>query len=494
VSLKQWFFGSERPGGEGPPDGESRTNADSKKPREAADEHSKFLTPEQLGIKRPVDKTTGDEKTSVASAESASSKPEEKIMNSDKAPEDSKSPEDKPKTTNPTSGEKSPAGNAAVPDSSKSTPASATGDFEKPGDQSLPDARAEKSDEPKKPEASTDEKVAETPPAAESALPPLKAATWKTEPVKEAWCPPETAKVFPELDRCDYEDHVYIERIVSEDWRVIGGSRRGRKQAFDNRFREDAMAFGHTDSVTVLVVADGAGSSKYSRIGSHVAVQETVAEYIRLLKAADGDKLKSAGSRVKLLKEFVTTAVNAGRSKVVDIAEKSKLSPKEFRATLLTVVHYHGEGDEILLSNQVGDGAISLLLKDKTVKKFGDSDSGEFSGEVSCFLTDSEATEKAKIVNEFTAVDQLEAFFLCSDGIEDAFYPIEKKSLDIYRQWMNGVDEPLEHFKSQAKQPAVFDQEAAGWALAQWLEFEKRGENDDRTLLLMHRRPPSVQF
>jgi serine/threonine protein phosphatase PrpC len=492
VSLKQWFFGSEKPGGEGSSGGETRSNADSAKPRKSAEDQSQFLTPEQLGIKRPADKPA-DDKTAASATDSSLSDAKKtksapaKIMSSDEASADSKTSAD----SKPGAGEKSPA---AGTDADSSSGPRADKDAPKVSKPEETTSVAEGPDKAEKTDTAANEKPEEATATPKPPPPPLKPASWKTEPVLESWCPPETAKVFPELDRCDYEDHIYVERIVSKDWRVIGGSRRGRKQAFDNRFREDAMAFGHTDSVTVLVVADGAGSSKYSRIGSHVAVHETVAAFIRLLKAADTEKLKSADSRAKLLREFITTAVKAGRSKVVDIAEKSKLSPKEFRATLLTVVHYHGEGGELLLSNQVGDGAISLLLKDKTVKKFGDSDSGEFSGEVSCFLTDSEAIKKAEMVNEFAELDQLEALFLCSDGIEDAFYPIEKKSLDIYRQWYAGVKEPLEHFKSQASQPPVFDQEAAGWALAQWLEFEKRGENDDRTVLLMHRRPPSVQF
>jgi hypothetical protein len=30
--------------------------------------------------------------------------------------------------------------------------------------------------------------------------------------------------------------------------------------------------------------------------------------------------------------------------------------------------------------------------------------------------------------------------------------------------------------------------------LAQWLEFEKRGENDDRTVAVLHRLPQTISF
>ena len=88
----------------------------------------------------------------------------------------------------------------------------------------------------------------------------------------------------------------------------------------------------------------------------------------------------------------------------------------------------------------------------------------------------------------------MEALFICSDGIEDPFYPIDKKAADIFRQWHRGVTEPLEGFKSQPNQDAVFGEEAATGALARWLEFEKRGENDDRTVMVLHRLPLRVKF
>ena len=323
---------------------------------------------------------------------------------------------------------------------------------------------------------------------------PVKAAVWKTEPVNEPWAPSAITDAFPELARRDHADHEAVERILPGGWRLLGASRRGRKQAHDARFREDAMAFGADSHITILAVADGAGSSKYSRIGSHLAVQETVGQ---LLTAADAISDADRQDRKKLeaaLKDALTAAVKAARQRVVATAEKASLNPKEFRATLLTVIHWRDTDCELLLSNQVGDGAIAVLRSDQTILKFGESDSGAFSGEVSCFLTDADAEKKAANVQVIDDVAKVEGLFLCSDGIEDPFYPIDKKALDIFRQWHAGVTEPLEGFKSQPRQEPVFRHEAAAGELARWLEFEKRGENDDRTVMLLHRLPVRVNF
>lgn len=435
MSLKNWLFGSEEPGTERPasPPAETKTRpTKSAQPTESDSAPPKEPKPPQSA--KDADKESPSPIT-------------------DPAPEKAKT-------------EETPEPKAEAKEDSKSKAQSA----EKPADEG---------------------RIEPIPPPAP---PIIKAATWKTLPVAEPWAPEAVANAFPELARHNYADHEAAERILPGGWRLLGASRRGRKQAHDARFREDAMAYGALPEVAVLSVADGAGSSKFSRIGSHVAAHETVArilEAVGKLPTADRNDAKKTEAA---LKSLLTDAVKAARQRVIEVAEKAELSPKEFRATLLTVIHWCGDERELLISNQVGDGAIAVLHSDKSIRKFGDSDSGAFSGEVSCFLTDAEADEKAAEVQTIDDVKDVEALFLCSDGIEDPFYPIDKKALDIFRQWHTGVSEPLDGFKSQPTQEAMFGEEAAAGELARWLEFEKRGENDDRTVMLLHRLPIRVKF
>lgn len=479
MSLKEWFFGAEVPGAE------KSGDSPGDKPASPTEKKSEPAKPKQ------PDKSADSQKKSEPKT---GEKPKGDQPRKPKALADEKKKEDNPFT-----------GPATKAEDVEHTQILTKAELEKlkeqdkerkpikfaPPNKAAEPEKQEPEAEDSKPEDKKPEEPAAPPPPPP---PPPKAATWKVAPVKEPWAPEAVTKEFPELDRQDYQDHEYLERIVSDDWRVIGGSRRGRKQAHDSRFREDAMAFGHNDVVTVLSVADGAGSSAYSRIGSHVAVHETVESVMAALKELSDEDKKDVDKLETALKKVLTAAVRQARGKAVSVAEKAKLNPKDFRATLLTIVHYHADDRELLVSNQVGDGAISLLLKNKTVRKFGASDSGAFSGEVSCFLTDKDAEKKAEEIEVVKDVGEVEAMFLCSDGIEDPFYPIDKRSLDIFKQWRCGVDKPMTGFKSQPGQAPVFDQEAAAPALAQWLEFEKRGENDDRTILVMHRHPSTVKW
>ena len=322
---------------------------------------------------------------------------------------------------------------------------------------------------------------------------PPKPATWKNLPAKEPWCPSAIAAQAPELRKVAAADAVAFERVLP-GWRAAGASRRGRMHANGGTHREDALAFDAHDRATVLCVSDGAGSCQHSRIGSHIAAHRVVemllaaTEKVDPAIAADATKLKD------FLSARVTEAVLAATDALLDLAKKSGGSPKDFRCTLLTALHYRGEQHELLLTNQIGDGAICLLRKDLSTARLGASDSGTHSGEVSCFVPDDCARVKAKAVDITTDVAALECVLLCSDGIEDPFYPLEKQAGAIFRQFYTGVTTPLPDFKAQLPQPAPLLQESAAWGLAQWLEFEKRGENDDRTVAVLHRLPQTISF
>ena len=320
-----------------------------------------------------------------------------------------------------------------------------------------------------------------------------KPATWKNLPATEPWCPPVIAAHAPELRKVAAADAVAFERVLP-GWRAAGASRRGRMHANGGTHREDSLAFDAHDRATVLCVSDGAGSCQHSRIGSHVAALRVVefllaaTEKVDSAVAADATKLKEH------LSSKVTEAVLSATDALLDLAKKSGCSPKDFRCTLLTALYYRGEQHELLLTNQIGDGAICLLRKDQSTARLGASDSGTHSGEVSCFVPDDCARVKAKAVDVISDVAALECVLLCSDGIEDPFYPLEKQAAGIFRQFYKGVDQPLKDFKAQLLQLAPLLQESAAWGLAQWLEFEKRGENDDRTVAVLHRQPVNVSW
>ena len=96
--------------------------------------------------------------------------------------------------------------------------------------------------------------------------------------------------------------------------------------------------------------------------------------------------------------------------------------------------------------------------------------------------------EKAAQIHVVQNVDDIEAVLLCSDGVEDPFYPMETNAIEVFRQIYCGVREPLPDFV-QERQGPIIGERHPGDALLKWVGFQKRGENDDRSVLLMHRHP-----
>jgi serine/threonine protein phosphatase PrpC len=320
-----------------------------------------------------------------------------------------------------------------------------------------------------------------------------KAAEWRIHPAREEWCPPILAARYPELKAHIYEDSYSVERVLGDSWRVAGATRRGKLHAHQGAHREDAFRFRAGPNFAVLCVADGAGSAKLSRLGSHMAVVR-VTEYLGQNLAQIEAGLEETPEKLAAwLKTQISSAVLAACLALREMAVQAQASPRDFRCTLLTAVRFQVKKQELLLTNQIGDGAICALFRDKTVRRCGAADAGEYSGEVGCFVPDECADKKALDIQVMGA-ENLECLLLCSDGIEDPFYPMEKKAADLFRQLQTGVKEKLPDFTYQPVQGPALAPESAGWGLGQWLGFEKRGENDDRSLLLLHRSPcsPSI--
>lgn len=341
---------------------------------------------------------------------------------------------------------------------------------------------------------------AETPPEKgpmliqEGAAP--KAAGWKNLPANDEWCPASLLAKYPELKAHRYEDNASVECVSRDGWRIVGATRRGKQHAHTGTHREDAFSFRIGARHAVLCVADGAGSSKWSRVGSHLAA----ARLTELLSAelekipTDVEDSKEKDAVEKFVKTQITKAIEAACGALNEAAAECKAAPKDFRCTLLTLVHFRGKNGEMFLANQIGDGAIAILLKDKSTRIIGASDSGDFSGEVSCFVPDDCARTKAAQIDAIAPADQIECILLCTDGVEDPFYPMQKRASEVFAQLYGGAKEKLADFTAQAAHGSVLGQDAASWGLGQWLGFEKRGENDDRTALALHRFPTTVSF
>jgi hypothetical protein len=79
---------------------------------------------------------------------------------------------------------------------------------------------------------------------------------------------------------------------------------------------------------------------------------------------------------------------------------------------------------------------------------------------------------------------------LCTDGIEDPFFPIHRTVGEIFTQLFEGYQNPIKdvRYPEGAEPSSIIRAASPGAELLKWLSFEKRGENDDRTIALIYRK------
>jgi len=322
------------------------------------------------------------------------------------------------------------------------------------------------------------------------AEPPLpKPATWTVKSPLEPWCPPEVEAAIATVVGREIADHLRARRSLvttadgdavdesalsqftemqSGDWQVIGAARRGRRHAHVGAWCEDAVFAYLGESRGVLVVADGAGSAAWSRLGSAIAV-DMVGVALRDAPLLDSASMNNA----------IEGAVHGLRQ----CATAMKVAPRTLRTTLLAAAwERNSTGGVRMVTTQVGDGVLVLAHTDGRITQPAAGDAGEWSGEVHCFLPDEETMSRARAATAEHDVPDLIAVLLVTDGVEDALYPFAKHAPAVLSQLVHGAREPLGNLNAQPVTPSVLSTTSPGLTLLEWLAFEKRGENDDRTL------------
>lgn len=307
-------------------------------------------------------------------------------------------------------------------------------------------------------------------------------ATWRSLPAEAPWCPAELREALPWAAASTYADRFALEgrvRVGIDDWHILAMSQRGRVHAHAGTHREDDAAGTWSSLGFALAVADGAGSSRWSRVGSACVCRHVRDAARSLLHAGTVPTPDSARSAL-------IQAVVQASEQLQQAAAAAGGAPRDFRTTVLAAVCL---GD-VLVTMQVGDGAVVLRSRDGAVRRIGAGDGGGYSGEVSAFVPE---LEHAGLIARtlLTPVHDMDAILLLSDGIEDPFYPIERHGAEIIRQLCAGVRAPAPGFAAQRAHGPVVDHPDALLRLGEWLAFERRGENDDRTLAGAFRLPPT---
>lgn len=273
---------------------------------------------------------------------------------------------------------------------------------------------------------------------------------------------------------------------LDESSQLVAASRRGRSHEHGGTFRDDDYFIDSnpTNGWSVIVVADGAGSAKYSREGSRIAVTTAGQSLTELLNSQKGnelsaalestesDKLNKLGTEFHyIFHQICTSAVSAIEEAANSIGEQ----PRAFATTFLAAVVKAYEGQYFVASFWLGDGAIAIYEPNGVVKLMGSPDGGEYAGQT-LFLDRSalSATSFSKRT-KVSSFDNKSVLFLMTDGVSDPFFETDNGLADATK-WKKLWDEIEPKLKESRPEQA----------LTNWLHFFVPGHHDDRTIALLN--------
>lgn len=282
---------------------------------------------------------------------------------------------------------------------------------------------------------------------------------------------------------------------VQQQAGLLGASRRGRSHAHVGSYRDDAFAIETLHSGwQLLIVADGAGSARYSRRGAQLICQ-TAAAYLREHLTDPLAESLSASSRAwaadpqnaelrqRLKAQLAALLGQAAYQALASIhkqaSERADAQVKDFASTALIGLCRHfpadsdGPGGSLCACYWVGDGAVAMYSQGQGVELLGLGDSGEFAGQTRFLDTSAVSVEAIAARTRFGWAQELTAFVLMSDGVSDAKFPTEASLAS------------LPHWDALwAELNPLLSGEDAGARLLDWLAFWSPGNHDDRTLVL----------
>ncbi|NEX19151.1 protein phosphatase 2C domain-containing protein [Thiorhodococcus mannitoliphagus] len=296
-------------------------------------------------------------------------------------------------------------------------------------------------------------------------------------------------KVIEPPDGAPYpKSHTDATLIAGEGLSIVAASRRGRSHEHAGSFRDDDFHVRHDPESgwSLILVADGAGSARFSRQGSRIAVA-TAGEHLfaslkgdvgeRMTAALNGWDADPASTGQAMGQEFHYLFHKAGQLAVHAIereAQAQGVEPRDYATTLLAAAVKRQDEGTFLATFWMGDGAIAAYGPRGKVRLMGTPDGGEFAGQTR-FLDRAALSDQgfAKRIG-IGRYQDLSAILLMTDGVSDPRFETDK-----------GLNDPAKWDSLWGEIAPLLETPEPAQQLADWLAFFSPGHHDDRTIALL---------
>jgi serine/threonine protein phosphatase PrpC len=275
-------------------------------------------------------------------------------------------------------------------------------------------------------------------------------------------------------------------------WKLAAASQRGRSHAHVGSCRDDDFAL-QVDKETlwqIVTVADGAGSSEFSREGARIIAHNSAEVLGSQLQQAnimldpliERWQLERTPDHEAALQQALVDifhiALASSIAAITELAQQQQVSYRDFYSTLLIAAHKSFPKGEFTTAYWIGDGGLALYSTGQSVELFGVSDSGEYAGQTR-FL-DKNALERDDLSKRLhiSSEKNFTALLLMTDGITDPLFETDNNLRDL--SYWDALWQQI--------QPQLDDNpERSAQQLTVWLDFWSPGNHDDRTIALIYR-------
>jgi serine/threonine protein phosphatase PrpC len=305
---------------------------------------------------------------------------------------------------------------------------------------------------------------------------------------KSLWknIPSDTAVPFWKADS-DYQGKTGL-----YNWKLAAASKRGRSHAHVGSCRDDDFAL-HVDNEShwqIVAVADGAGSSEFSREGARIIAHNSIEVLSTQLLQANIllDELithwqldKNADSEAALhqaLVDIFRVALDSSIETIATLAKQQQVAYRDFYSTLLIAAHKSFPNGEFVVGYWIGDGGLGIYNSGQGIELLGISDSGEYAGQTRFLDKNALESEDLSKRLHISSEKSFTALLLMTDGITDPLFETDH-NLRALNHWDK---------LWQQIQPLLADNpELSAQNLTDWLDFWSPGNHDDRTIALIYR-------
>ncbi|WP_332848764.1 PP2C family serine/threonine-protein phosphatase [Massilia sp. S19_KUP03_FR1] len=293
--------------------------------------------------------------------------------------------------------------------------------------------------------------------------------------------------------------------LTDEHFRILAASKRGRSHAHVGSFRDDDFRIAQLagSGWQIAVLADGAGSAKYSRQGAAIICEQATARLTAALSGERGamldeavasydqDRSEEAALALRtVLSGVVGNAAYYAAKGIMDecaaVKDTLQAVPRDYASTALIAICKRYPFGILSAAYWVGDGAVGVYSVEDGITLLGDVDSGEFSGQTR-FLEAAEVAQEALLRRtRFVLSNNMTALVLMTDGVSDPRFETEARlarPADWHALWSELAETLHLADTVPGKEQGLLD----------WLDFWSPGNHDDRTIALITPRISPAQ-